>query len=188
MKKTVLRICVLAAALAASHAAAQEQPTPAPQPPRALAPLPSGRSVMFHVALILADSEPAKTPAQTLPPGIKKAIGDVLDFLPFKSYRLYDSALVRAGSRVSVNRLDGPDGTYTVSFTVSEEGTHDGSLLVDHFALTRVRTQPLPPGVAPRAEEPLASSFRIRTGETVVVGSSSLSGGKALIAILSALP
>jgi hypothetical protein len=32
------------------------------------------------------------------------------------------------------------------------------------------------------------SSFRIRPGETVVVGSSGLAGGKSLIVVLTALP
>ena len=43
---------------------------------------------MFHVALLVADSEPAKAAPQDLPKGVQKAIADIRDFLPFKSYRV----------------------------------------------------------------------------------------------------
>jgi hypothetical protein len=44
----------------------------------------------FSVALVLGDQQGASTP-DNLPPGAKKALADMRDFLPFKSYRLLDS-------------------------------------------------------------------------------------------------
>ena len=96
-------------------------------------------------------------------------------------------------------KLKGPDGAgYIASFTFrNDRNDGDGSAahagyLVDPFSLDKEPTpsaQPLPRGVAPRAPEPpQVSSFRIRPGETVVVGSSGLAGGKSLIVVLTALP
>jgi hypothetical protein len=129
-----------------------------------------------------------------LPKGLQKALADIQDFLPFKSYRLFDSALVRASGRGRAN-LKGPDGAdYVATFLFRDDGDAKNGLLVDQFTLERLpvpaaHSTPLPPGVAPRAvEPPQMSSFRIRHGETVVVGSSGLNGGKSLIVVLTALP
>ena len=194
---TFIFICLLLA-VAVVPAAAQEAP-PAPERPLPT-PRPSGsaKSAMFQIALVLADNEPSKEPPQALPKGLQKAISDIQDFLPFKSYRLYDSALVRSTGEVHAN-LKGPDGAYMASFLFRDDGggggASHGGYLVDPFALNREPTpppgspQPLPRGVAPRAPEPpQVSSFRIRPGETVVVGSSGLAGGKSLIVVLTALP
>jgi len=150
---------------------------------------------MFQIALVLADNEPSKEPPQALPKGLQKALSDIQDFLPFKSYRLYDSTLVRSTGEAHA-KLKGPDGAeYVAAFTFHGDGDGGGAhtgYLVDPFSLDKEPTpseQPLPPGVAPRApESPQVSSFRIRPGETVVVGSSGLAGGKSLIVVLTALP
>lgn len=164
---------------------AQETPAPTPRA--------RGGEQMFHVSLLIADSEPAKAAPQDLPKGVQKAIADIRDFLPFKSYRIIDSALVRADGRGRV-LLNGPNGErYTASLDYHELDTK-GSFLFDQFALTKQpeakpNAQPLPRGYAPQApEQPLVSSFRISRGETVVVGSSTLGAGKALIVVLTAMP
>jgi hypothetical protein len=149
---------------------------------------------MFHIALVFASSgAPSKTADQELPKGIQKAIADLRDFLPFKSYRLIDSALVRMNGRGKVP-LNGPNGErYTASLDYHELGNKE-SFLVDQFVLARQaeakpNAQPLPPGHAPLPpEQPLVSSFRITRGESVVVGSSGLGVGKALIIVLTAVP
>ncbi len=181
---------LLGCALSAQTAPPAEMPSATPRPSG------TGRSAMFQIALVLADNEPSKEPPQTLPKGLQKALADIQDFLPFKSYRLYDSALVRSTGEARA-KLKGPDGAGYVaafSFRSDTDAAHAG-YLVDPFSLDKEPTppprsqQPLPPGVAPRAPEPpQVSSFRIRPGETVVVGSSGLAGGKSLIVILTALP
>lgn len=180
-----------------SPAPAAERPAPRPQAierptPR---PLGSGKSAMFQIALVLADNEPSREPPQALPKGLQKALADIQDFLPFKSYRLFDSTLVRSTGEVHA-KLKGPDGEYMASFLFRDDAGSGGAAhagyLVDPFALDRegmASPQPLPRGVAPRAPEPpQVSSFRIRPGETVVVGSSGLPGGKSLIVVLTVLP
>ncbi|HKV12367.1 MAG TPA: hypothetical protein VJ725_29760 [Thermoanaerobaculia bacterium] len=168
-------------------AAAQEAPTPTPRPP-------AGREQMFHITLLFASSgAPAQNEAQDLPKSVQKAIADLRDFLPFKSYRTIDSALVRLNGRGRVP-LNGPNGErYSASLEYHELDTK-GSFLVDQFALTlQPEAKPdghhLQPGHAPKApEQPIVSSFRIARGESVVVGSSGLGVGKALIIVLTAVP
>ena len=180
------RIALFLLALGCAMAAvAQETPAPTPHA--------RGGEQMFHVALLVADSEAPKAAPQDLPKGVQKAIADIRDFLPFKSYRMIDSALARMNGRGKV-LLNGPSGErYTASLDYHELDTK-GSFLVDQFALTKhpevkPNAQPLPPGRAPLPpEQPLVSSFRITRGESVVVGSSSLGAGKALIVVLTAMP
>jgi len=181
---------LLSCAVAAQTAPPAEMPSPSPRPSG------TSKSAMFQIALVLADNEPSKEPPQALPKGLQKALADIQDFLPFKSYRLFDSTLVRSTGEARA-KLKGPDGAgYVAAFTFRDEGGGGGAAhagyLVDPFSLDKEPTPPsqsLPRGVAPRAPEPpQVSSFRIRPGETVVVGSSGLAGGKSLIVILTALP
>ncbi|HEX9944564.1 MAG TPA: hypothetical protein VGG03_21340 [Thermoanaerobaculia bacterium] len=181
-----LRTIALLALVPAATGWCQETPTPRPSG--------DGRGQLFHIALVLAENERSQAAPQNLPKGVEKAIADVRDFLPFKSYRIADVALVRVNGRGKV-LLNGPNGEqYTAS--LSYQGPDEkGSFLIDQFRLAlhnppTANAQPLPRGVAPPAPEPpLESSFRISRGETVIVGSSGLGTGKgALIVILTAMP
>jgi len=198
----VLSSILLGVSLAAGAAAQTPQaftPSPgsgaAPAPPMER-PVPTarpsgdpGKSMMFQIALVQADNLAGALPQQAVPKGVQKALADIQDFLPFKSYRLLDSSLVR-GSGEAHARLTGPnEQEYDAGFMFREAG--DG-ILIDPFNLVKTPKpsgQPLPPGAAPRALEPTqTSSFRIRRGETVVVGSSRINDSSALIVVLTALP
>lgn len=63
----------------------------------------------FSVVLVLGDLQGAAG-EDDVPPAARKALADMRDFLPYKSYKLLDAAwiLCCAGSRVA-NRLRGPD-------------------------------------------------------------------------------
>lgn len=202
----VLAALLSLAATAATPALAQ----PTTAPPRAdqprVAPWPgeSGMSQLFHVTLVAASKSGGGTAAGNLPKGVAKALDDIRDFLPYQSYRVVDSALVRA-SREAHPRLKGPDGAIYTADMLFREAPQEGggrSFLVEHFELSRMPTMEelesvmdRPRGgamarVAPLAPEPnLTASFRIAKGETVVVGSSRLDGGDdALIVLLTAVP
>lgn len=82
--------------------ATQPAPTPAAPPAQAPAETPppsapgfhSRRAAMpqgFSVVLVLGDIQGASTP-DDVPPAARKALVDMRDFLPFKSYRLLDAA------------------------------------------------------------------------------------------------
>jgi hypothetical protein len=93
-----------ASGLAQSTPPRATQPAPAPdaRPAQAPAEIPppsapgfhSRRAAMpqgFSVVLVLGDIQGASTP-DDVPPAARKALVDMRDFLPFKSYRLLDAA------------------------------------------------------------------------------------------------
>lgn len=95
-------VTVLAVAAPLGLAHAQQKTPPPPRPatvspgavpaapiaaPRATAPAPQG----FSVVLVLGDLQ-ATGGTDDVPPAARKALADMRDFLPFKSYRLLDAA------------------------------------------------------------------------------------------------
>ncbi|HUP43148.1 MAG TPA: hypothetical protein VM599_08065 [Thermoanaerobaculia bacterium] len=205
MKRIALAPAVLAALLPLAATSAFAQPAPAPpraEPRTTPWPTEPGVSQLFHVTLVAASKTGGGAAQGNLPKGVAKALDDIKDFLPYQSYRVVDSALVRA-SREAHPRLQGPDGWSYQADILFREAPQEGgvrSFLVEHFELSRMpRMADLErmvagdrPGraVAPLAPEPnLTASFRIAKGETVVVGSSRLDGGDdALIVLLTAVP
>jgi len=125
-----------------------------------------------------------------IPKNAEKAIRDIHDFLPFKSYKMLDSGLVRIDDSGKI-RLDGiPPQQYDVS--VAWKPASGNKLTVWNFSVVPVRVStgvPLPKGVAPEADHPIIdTSFTIDVGETIVVGSSKLGGDVALVVLFTALP
>ena len=63
----------------------------------------------FSVVLVLADLTTA-TAQDDVPPAARRALADMKDFLPYKSYKLLDAAwLLGQGSSGGVTRLRGPE-------------------------------------------------------------------------------
>ena len=184
-------ILAMGQSLAAVSLAAQA----APEPPAGPVAAGSGPTHMFQVALVVADPEASPAAPQNLPRGIQKALSDLGDFLPYKSYRLVDTALLRTNGFAKAE-LEGP-GAERYSLTLSYREENASSFMIEHFALTRLAKPaaegrppaPLGAGVAPLPpDQPLSSAFRIARGETVVVGSSGLKAGRAMIVVLTAMP
>ena len=158
-----------------------------------------GDTYLFHVALVLAEKGGGEASSGDLPPGVRKALDDVREFLPYDRYRVVDSAIVRTNRNATVG-MSGPDGVpYRAELFVMplDEG---GEKILDvrGFQLTQQAMPEAPPGDrgeaggkarAPRVPAPpLTASFRMSPGETVIVGSSRLNGGdRALIALLTAV-
>jgi len=214
----MLRSRPLAAGLAAFAlllplaAGAQPAPAPSPRPQSAPPPgapphpsweapaPPSGRTYTFQLVL-LAASVDGPAGFENVPANAQKALADVKDFLPYKSYRLLDLAWLRS-SRSAEAQLAGPDGR-TLSAQIRFFSPQDEpqrievqrlvvveAPLVERILLEAPRQDGAPTAVAPRAIRPLLeTSFGMRVGETVVVGTSKLDGpSKALVVLLSALP
>lgn len=163
---------------------------------------------------LLAASKAGSSELSDLPVNTRKAIEDIKDFLPFKSYRILDTSLVRAlvgthnrGSRPAKTFMTGPDGTklQVELRMISEKDT--GEILVQQFEvspdmLSRFKAVTVnpdqedtsAPAIAPRADlldmgALISTSFTAHLGQTVVVGSSRLNGGDdALIVLFTALP
>lgn len=85
----------------------------------------------FSVVLLLGDTK-VGPPAENVPPAVQKALADVKDFLPYKSYKVLETQWV-AGSKGATTRLHGlDDQEYDVDITADEElgGPHQGLLNV----------------------------------------------------------
>ena len=187
MKRQLLLLFLTALAL--PLAAAEAEAPAAPPAPAAPGAAQGGHTQLFQVILLRgATSGPEELVG--LPKNAEKAIRDVRDFLPFKSYRLLDSGLLRVEDLGNA-RLDGiPPQQYQVR--VAYKPLPNNRLSIWDFTLTAVKPPggtPLPRGVAPEAERAIIStSFTIDIGETIVVGSSRLGGDQALIVLFTALP
>jgi hypothetical protein len=132
MKRIPLAPAVLAALLPLAAAVAPPAlAQPAPGAPRAeprATPWPSepGVSQLFHVTLVAASKTGGGAAQGNLPKGVAKALDDIKDFLPYQSYRVVDSALVRA-TREAHPRLTGPDGsTYEADILFREAPQESG--------------------------------------------------------------
>lgn len=72
---------------------------------RASVPAPQG----FSVVLVLGEMQ-GSGPAENVPPAARKALADMKDFLPYKSYRLLDAQwTLCCGRSMIATRLRGPD-------------------------------------------------------------------------------
>ncbi len=203
----------------------------------------------FSVALVLGDLAGAATP-DNLPAGAKRALSDMRDFLPYKSYRLLDTHWILCcsssmSSAVSGRLRGAEDDEYAfdidvrpasdwselaVRFNLRETAGPDGAAHADlvreraelerrltemrsigrkeeHPEMTKLKEQleasrqrlaeletferaraTTLPRSTKRSTSPdvLNSSFSMKVGETVVIGTSRLKGDKALIALLTA--
>lgn len=201
---------VLSFAVAAA-AAAQPAPTPSPAPiPRSNADAPTpraqpeprnggDRTFTFQLVLLVADNQ-GSARFENVPANAQKALDDVKGFLPYTSYRLLDLAWLRS-SRSAEAQVSGPDGrslSASIKF-YSDKADPDRVeiqrlVIVDAPRMPQLleapRSDGAPTATAPQPIRPLLeTSFGMKAGETVVVGTARLDGpSKALVVILSAIP
>jgi len=183
------------------RAATAPAPEPRTQPGAETPPPTERRTFTFQLVLLAAETTPGATQFENVPANAQKALADVKDFLPYKSYRLLDLAWLRS-SRAAEAQLAGPDGrtlSASIAFVTSREARDridvQRLVVVESPALPAMlleapRQDGAPTAVAPRAIRPLLeTSFGMRAGETVVVGTAKLDGpSKALVVIVSAIP
>ena len=108
-RTALLAVSVLSCSLLQSALSAQ-QPAPAQQAPAPTKRFES-RSLAqgFSVVLVLADLQ-ASTAPDDVPPAARRALADMKDFLPYKSYKLLDAAwILGQGTSGTVTRLRGPE-------------------------------------------------------------------------------
>lgn len=147
--------------------------------------------------LLLAASLKGGSAGLEVPANAQKALTDLKGFLPFKSYELLDTAWVRATQGDGIQaRLVGRQGAqYELELRFRNAGTQeDRSLFVDGFVL---KAEPFQPPTAANGEKPavrpgrrlIDTSFGLKEGETIVVGTSKVDGGdEALVLLLTATP
>jgi hypothetical protein len=156
------------------------------------------RTQTFQVVLLAAGSKTGSSAAD-LPKSAQKALDDLRDFLPYKSYQVLDTAWLRT-THGAEGRLVGRNGAgYSLSLRFRPVGgAEDKNLFVEMFRVNeepgtpRAASEPSGTGlaIAPRAPRDLIeTSFGLKEGETIVVGTSKVDGSdEALVVLLTAVP
>jgi hypothetical protein len=149
----------------------------------------------FSVILALGDLQ-GGTPARDLPPAASKALADMSQFLPYKSYELIDARWI-LGSPRSTSVIRGPENReYELELRTSSRSENEVQIDINlrdpsrAFALLNgrgVRTGSREVRVRKNPGRILDTTFHMEVGETVVVGTSRLQGDKALIVLLTAV-
>jgi hypothetical protein len=90
----------------------------------------------FSIVLVVGDMQGTATPNDTVPGAAKKALADMRDFLPYKTYRLLDAEwmLCCGGSFGGVSgRVRGPE-EQDYSYSLTANGVADRKITV-HFSM-----------------------------------------------------
>jgi hypothetical protein len=141
---------------------------------RALTQADEPHTQSFQLTLLAADNHGDGAAAE-LPKAAQKALQDMKDFLPFKSYRLLDMAWLRTTGSAEAQLAGDQGKSYGAELHFSRVGDPAaGELLIENFVIR--------PGL-------IKTTFAMHVGETVVVGTSKLGGNTAaLVVLLTAVP
>ena len=166
----------------------------------------------FSVALVQGDLKAGTPIGESVPAAATKALADLKDFLPYKSYRLLDTQWTMGAGRMT-GRLHGPEAKEYDLELQARRGPDDTPVTVSRFLLrevgvkapgdlagrfferggisqsqTPVRSKTLVGSAFALTHTVIDTSFNMDIGETVVVGTSRLQGDTALIVLLTAVP
>jgi len=127
-----------------------------------------------------------------IPANAEKALAELRKFLPFKSYQVVDAAWLSATEgEAAQGRLAGSGGG-AYSVTLRFRGAADPgapSLFIDAFELQQNVVLPTKDGPHYDKLRLIQTTFSLKEGETVVVGTSKADGGDgALVVLLTAIP
>lgn len=170
---------------------AQSIPVPMLEPvPRATAESP--RNQNLQILLLSASLKPGTTAGPEIPENAQKALNDLKKFLPFKSYQLVDGAWLSATEgKVAQARLAGSGGaTYKVALRFRSTGEGESrTLFVEAFDLEQEIVVQMQEGPKFGGRDLIGTTFSIKEGETIVVGTSKADGADgALVVLLTAVP
>ena len=150
----------------------------------------------FSVLLLVGETQAAAPPENISAPA-RKALADIKDFLPYKSYRALDTVWVAGTDRGnSSGGFRTENGIYDFELNTfpkdlgAKAGTADAALGRAKFTLHLRRPNPEPPETfrASAAADRAQQLIRHHRGDTVVVGTSRLQGDTALVILLTAVP
>jgi hypothetical protein len=141
----------------------------------------------FSLLLLLGETQGATQPENISAPA-RKALADIKDFLPYKSYRVLDTLWVagsdNGNSSGGLRGLDNENYEFQLrSFPRNPTATPETPDAALSRAQFRLITRPATGGPALI----LDNSFNITAGETVVVGTSRVQGDRALVVLLTAV-
>jgi hypothetical protein len=136
----------------------------------------------FSVLLLLGETQGASQ-AENISAPARRALADIKDFLPYKSFRVLDTAWVAGRDEGIINgMLSGLDNQTYHFYLRTFRRTPEPILDRAQFRLAKVAQPTGFPG-----DVVLDNTFNIATGETIVVGTSRLQGERALIVVLTAV-
>jgi hypothetical protein len=153
------------------------------------------RTQRFQLLLMAASAKSGGS-SSDVPANAQKALADLKGFLAFKSYDLLDTAWVSATQdRPSEAHMVGRKGqNFRIAMRFRNVGSPaDRNLFVDAFQLT---VEPYVAGTAEDGKpdhrpgrELIDTTFGLKEGETLVVGTSKVDGAEeALVVLLTAVP
>ena len=141
---------------------------------------------VFQVHVLRAKTQPQKLPP--LPENAVRALTDLMQLLPYHGFELVDSGLLRTSGEAEL--FLGSDRRYQARLEFQGDPDSGKPLQISF----RLMAERLVPGEDDEVFTAgmvglLATTFSMKVGETVVVGTSKLNGGsKALVVLLSAAP
>jgi hypothetical protein len=146
----------------------------------------------FQLLLLSATLKSGGAGGPEIPANAEKALAELRKFLPFKSYQVVDAAWLSATEgELAQGRLAGSGGG-TYSVTLRFRGAADPgapSLFMDAFELQQNVVLQTKDGPHYDKLRLIETTFGLKEGETVVVGTSKADGGDgALVVLLTAVP
>jgi hypothetical protein len=142
--------------------------------------------------LLLSATLKAGGAGPEIPANAEKALADLKKFLPFKSYQIVDGAWLSATEgEVTQGRLAaGGGGAYSVSLRFRRAADPNApALFMDYFQLGQEVVLPTKDGPQYDKRRLIETTFSLKEGETVVVGTSKADGVEgALVLLLTAVP
>jgi hypothetical protein len=133
----------------------------------------------FIVTLALGEVQPGRS--GTFSPDAAKALADLKDFLPYKTYLPLDTIYL-IGANPIPQQMKGIDGQL---HEFHMRGVPAGAT-VTSIAYMQLWA-PVDPAPGKSRQVLINASFKIEAGETVVVGTSRLDGSRALLLLVTAV-
>jgi hypothetical protein len=158
---------------------------------RALAKADTGPRTQRFQILLLAATTKAGVAGPEIPANAGKALADLKKILPFKSYQLVDASWLSATEgEPAQGRMAGGGTAYEVKLRFQPAGEPGApSLFMDHFQLAQEIVVNTKDGPHYDHRHLIETTFSLKEGETMVVGTSKADGTDgALVVLLTAVP
>lgn len=135
----------------------------------------------FHVAVLTASRKEGPTPEVT--PGEAKALNDFKKVMTYKSFQVEAETIFQSDSEAETQL----NGNYALEIMINPNNGAGDAIDVQRFRLRSTSPQTVPNGGQTFYPTYIETSFSIKHGETIVLGTST-SDQQARVVLVSALP
>lgn len=151
---------------------------------QASAPKPDYPQTHLFGVILLQGTNQTQLENQSLPAKTLKVLEEVRDFLPYKNFKMLDSSFIRSDRDASFS-LRGPDNrTYSAEMRFSAHPEQEGTLQVHRFQIAELVEEMTGDQKLKYHLNHIETSFSIKIGETIVVGTSRAKGGEEAVIVL----